>query len=382
MVVVAGAGAVLVFLPQIAILFLFIALLEDCGYMARGAFLMDRLFAKLGLSGRSFIPLLSSFACAVPGILATRTIPDKKERLAAMLVAPLMSCSARLPVYTVMIGAFVPDTRLGGFIRTQALVLLGFYLLGLAVAIPIAWVLKKQLRGGVAPLFLIELPSYKWPEPLTVGRQVLEQCREFVVQAGTVILSVTVIVWGFKRLSPGPRPSWTTSPSKARSWPPRKLSPADLEAGQKDLEHRQQSALLRAEVSWARWAMAWNPFSPPWAGTGASAWRLWPVSRPREVVVGTLGTIFNSGSDADETSPDLRKNLMGAKREDGKPLFNLAVALSLMVFFALCAQCASTLAVIRRESGHWGWAASFCFLYDQVWHGSAEPSRTKWPAAF
>jgi ferrous iron transport protein B len=368
--VFAGAGAVLVFLPQIAILFLFIALLEDCGYMARGAFLMDRLFAKLGLSGRSFIPLLSSFACAVPGILATRTIPDKKERLAAMLVAPLMSCSARLPVYTVMIGAFVPDTRIGGFIRTQALVLLGFYLLGLAVAIPIAWLLKKQLRGGVSPLFLIELPTYKWPEPKTIARRLIEQCREFVVQAGTVILSVTVIVWA---LSAYPRPQAVLDDfaRQRAALTAQALPAAQAQSQGVDLEHRQQSALLQASVL-GRMGRAVEPLCVPLGWDWRISLAALASFPAREVVVGALGTIFNSGSDADETSLSLRQNLVAAKRDDGRPLFSLAVALSLMVFFALCAQCASTLVVIKRESGHWGWAAfTFVYMTALAWVGGA-----------
>jgi ferrous iron transport protein B len=336
--VVAGVGGVVVFVPQIAVLFLFLAVLEDCGYMARGAFLMDRLFSKLGLSGRSFVPLLSSFACAVPGVLATRTIADKKERLAAMLVAPLMSCSARLPVYTVMIAAFVPDTRVGGFLKTQALVLLAFYLLGLAVAVPIAWLLKKQLRGGVAPLFLIELPSYKWPDFRVVLRRVLEQCREFVVQAGTVILSVAIIVWA---LGAFPRHA-----------PPTDIPlTAEVQAGEQ-LRHSYLGRMGKAVEP------AFAPLGWDWR-ISMAALASFPA---REVVVATLGTIFNAGKDADENSPTLRESLQAAKREDGKPLFNLAVALSLMVFFALCAQCVSTLAVIRRESGHWGWAA-FTFFY-------------------
>jgi ferrous iron transport protein B len=368
--VIAGAGSVLVFLPQIAILFLFIALLEDCGYMARGAFLMDRLFARLGLSGRSFIPLLSSFACAIPGVLATRTIPDKKERLAVMLVAPLMSCSARLPVYTVMIGAFVPDTRIGGFVRTQALVLLGFYLLGLAVAIPIAWVFKKRLRGGVAPLFLIELPSYKWPEARTVLRRVTEQCREFVVQAGTVILSVTVILWALSAF-PRPQALLDSYQSQNDAIVAQRLDPQESKARLQVLDYEKQGAFLRASAL-GRLGHLVEPIFRPLGWDWRISLAALASFPAREVVIGTLGTIFNSGSDADEGSRTLRQNLTAAKREDGRPLFTLAVALSLMVFFALCAQCASTLAVISRESGHWGWAA-FVFAYMTVlaWAGGA-----------
>ena len=338
--VVAGVGSVVVFLPQIAILFLFIAILEDCGYMARGAFLMDRLFAKLGLSGRSFIPLLSSFACAVPGVMATRSIPDKRERLAAMLVAPLMSCSARLPVYTVMIAAFVPDLRVLGF-GLQALVLLAAYLIGLIVAVPVAFLLKKRLYGGVAPLFLMELPSYKWPQWRVVLRRVVEQCRAFVVQAGTIILSVSILLWAlgaFPRSAPVPND------------PGAQLRQSYL--GQ--MGHAIEPAFRPLGWDW-RISMA--------------ALASFPA---REVVIGTLGTIFNAGKDSGAESAALRQTLKEAKRDDGTPVFNLAVALGFMVFFALCAQCVSTLAIIKRESGHWKYAA-FVFVYMTAlaWVGAA-----------
>ena len=332
--VIAGAGSVLVFVPQIAILFLFIAILEDCGYMARGAFLMDRLFAKLGLSGRSFIPLLSSFACAVPGIMATRSIPDKKERLAAMLVAPLMSCSARLPVYTVMIAAFVPAIRLGGWLGVQALVLLAAYLIGLIVAVPIAFLLKKRLYGGTPPLFLMELPSYKWPDPRVVLHRVVEQCQAFVVQAGTVILSVSILLWA---LGAFPRPAAGSGPAP------------DAGAQLRQSYLGQMGHVVEP---------VFRPLGWDWRISMAAI-----ASFPaREVVIGTLGTIFNAGSDTDANSAVLRETLRTAKRDDGRPVFNLAVALGFMVFFALCAQCVSTLAVIRRESGQWKYAA-FVFTY-------------------
>ena len=339
--VVAGAASVLVFLPQIAILFLFIAILEDCGYMARGAFLMDRLFAKLGLSGRSFIPLLSSFACAVPGIMATRSIPDKKERLAAMLVAPLMSCSARLPVYTVMIAAFVPDLRLGGWLGVQALVLLGAYLIGLIVAVPVAFVLKKRLYGGTPPLFLMELPSYKWPDPKVVARRVLDQCKAFVVQAGTIILSVSILLWAlgaFPRIEPV--------------------------AGDPGAQLRQSYLGQMGHAI----EPVFRPLGWDWR-ISMAALASFPA---REVVIGTLGTIFNAGAGAGAESPALRQTLKLAKRDDGRPVFDLAVALGFMVFFALCAQCVSTLAVIKRESGHWKYAA-FVFVYmtSLAWVGAA-----------
>ena len=194
--VIGGVGGVVVFLPQILILFLFIAMLEDCGYMARAAFLMDRLMAGVGLSGKSFIPLLSSFACAVPGIMATRVIENRRDRLATILVAPLMSCSARLPVYVILIGAFVPAQRyLGGLVGLQGLVLLAMYAIGIVVAIGVAWLLKKTLLRGETPPFVMELPSYKMPSLRTVLWRMAERGWAFLARAGTVIFAVTIVIW-------------------------------------------------------------------------------------------------------------------------------------------------------------------------------------------
>jgi ferrous iron transport protein B len=194
--VVAGVGAVLAFLPQIAMLFLFVAILEDCGYMARAAYLMDRLMSRVGLSGKSFVPMLSSFACAVPGILAARVIENRRDRLVTILVAPLMSCSARLPVYTIMISAFIPDRRwVGGWIGLQGITIVGLYALGIVVAIIMAKVLQKTILKGESPPFIMELPDYRFPSLRVVVARVLEQCGEFIRGAGTLILAVTVIVW-------------------------------------------------------------------------------------------------------------------------------------------------------------------------------------------
>lgn len=360
---VAGAGAVVVFVPQIAVLFLFIALLEDCGYMARSAFLMDRLFSKLGLSGRSFIPLLSSFACAVPGVMATRTIADRKERLTTMLVAPLMSCSARLPVYTVMIAAFIPAVRYYGIVDLRAITLLIFYSLGLIVALPIAWLLRKYFQAGVAPLFLIELPSYKWPNLRTVLRRVWEQSYEFIAQAGTIILSVTVIVWA---LGAFPK-SDAISADFARqrqTIEQSKQTPEAQATAIRILEADERGAQMQQSYL-GRMGHAVEPVFQPLGWDWRISMAAIASFPAREVVIGVLGTIFNSTNTDDAESMQLRGSLQNARRADGKPLFNIAVALSLMVFFALCAQCISTLAVIKRESGHWGWAA-FTFTYMTV----------------
>jgi len=203
--VISGVGAVLVFLPQIVLLFLFIAILEDCGYMARAAFILDRWMSKLGLNGQAFIPLLSSFACAVPGIMATRTIDDRRDRFVTILIAPLMSCSARLPVYVLLIGAFIPATPvLGGVMNLQAVTLLGMYVVGAVTAIPIAWGLKRWVFKGPPPSFLMELPTYKWPSAATVFHRAYEQGREFVVTAGTLIFASSIVIWA---LGYYPRPA-------------------------------------------------------------------------------------------------------------------------------------------------------------------------------
>jgi ferrous iron transport protein B len=366
--VVAGVGGVVVFVPQIAVLFLFIAVLEDCGYMARSAFLMDRLFARLGLSGRSFIPLLSSFACAVPGILATRTIADRKERLTTMLVAPLMSCSARLPVYTVMIAAFIPNRRFYGVVDQRALVLLALYGLGLVVALPLAWFFRKRLQSGVAPLFLIELPSYKWPDARTVLRRVGEQVYEFLAGAGSIILAVTVIIWflgAFPRRPPDPAEA--VQRAAVEALPEGEQRAAALS----DLAVRVKSAQL--SQSWlGRLGHAVEPIFSPLGWDWRISMAVLASFPAREVVVGVLGTLFNSSELEDAESVLLRESLQKARRDDGRPLFNVAVALSLMVFFALCAQCAATLAVIKRESGHWGWAVfTFTYMTLLAWLGAA-----------
>jgi ferrous iron transport protein B len=193
---IAGIGGVVIFLPQILILFFFIGLMEDFGYMARAAYLMDNIMSKVGLSGKSFIPLLSSFACAIPGIMAARSIKNRNDRLATMLIAPLMSCSARLPVYILITAACIPERQiLGGWVSQQALVLLSMYLLGIVVAICVAWILKKTMLKGKTPVFVMELPSFKMPRISIVSRKMFQQGMDFVKQAGTLILACTVLIW-------------------------------------------------------------------------------------------------------------------------------------------------------------------------------------------
>ena len=349
---IAGVGGVLIFLPQIAILFFFIALLEDSGYMARAALLMDRLLTRVGLSGTAFMPLLSSFACAVPGIMATRTIEDRRDRFATILVAPLMSCSARLPVYVLFIGAFVPDhPLLGGVIGLQVLTLLAFYCLGALVAIPVAWLLKRTLLRGDPPPFLLELPSYKTPDPRTVLLRVYHSSRAFVVRAGSLILATTIAMWA---LAYFPRSEAVVERHQIER---QAVAPAALDA----LEKRQAAELV--ENSYLGQAGHWvapavRPLGWDWR-IGMAVIASFPA---REVIISALGTIYSLGAGEDEGSESLRTTLAAATWPDGRPIYTLAVALSIMVFFALCAQCLSTLVVIKKETGSYRWAL-FSFGY-------------------
>jgi len=364
--IIGGVGAVVIFLPQILILFLFIAILEDCGYMARAAFLMDRLMAGVGLSGKSFIPLLSSFACAVPGIMATRVIENRRDRLATILIAPLMSCSARLPVYVILIGAFVPaNSYLFGLVGLQGLVLLGMYSVGAIVAIVVAWSLKRSLLRGATPPFVMELPSYKVPSLRNVAFRMAERGWAFLARAGTVIFAVTIIVWA---LSYYPRSDEQVAADIAAQRSAIQNDAAALAEfdAPENLDHltaslHQRYSFLGRAGQWIEPAV--RPLGWDWR-IGSAAIASFPA---REVVMGVLGVIYHLGGEVDANAEDdqsrLQDKLRAARWDDtGLPVYNLPVALSIMVFFALCAQCAATLAVIRRETNSWRWPA-FTFAY-------------------
>ncbi|HOJ32643.1 MAG TPA: ferrous iron transport protein B [Candidatus Hydrogenedentes bacterium] len=359
---IAGVGSVLAFLPQIVVLTLFIALLEDCGYMARAAFLMDKFLFRCGLSGHSFIPLLSSFACAIPGIMATRTISDRRDRFVTILVAPLISCSARLPVYSVMIAAFVPNTPvLGGFVRLQGLTLLLMYALGILLAAPMAWLFKKTILPGAPPPFLLELPSYKLPQMRTVVFKVYRQGKEFLKRAGTLIFALTVVTWAlayFPPLSSNVEAVYENQRREIEQTFPdgdeREVRLAQLERDE-SRARLENSFLGRAGRSLA---FLFKPLGWDWR-IGVATLSSFPA---REVVVATLGIIFNIENPEDESNEGLVSALRQAKRPDGSPLFTVSVALSLMVFFALCCQCGGTLIIIQRETNSWRWPA-FTFAY-------------------
>jgi ferrous iron transport protein B len=382
--VIAGVGGVLVFLPQILILFGFIAILEDCGYMARVAFLMDRLMARAGLSGKSFIPMLSSMACAVPGIMATRVIENRRDRLATILVAPLMSCSARLPVYTLLIAAFFPIRGLNnpnGFAWwIPGLVLFCLYALGVIIAPVVAYVLKRTVLKGETPPFVMEMPLYKRPSPGTVLRRMAESGWEFVRRAGTIILASMIVVWALLYFPNGPAYSARIEEKKqALAALKEQAGATDAEKERLDRQAREQEAAINVEQgTWkrqsylGRMGRAIEPVVRPlgwdWK-VGMAALASFPA---REVVVGTLGIIYNEGDvdpgevseSANPAETGLSKALQGATWDDdpARRVFTVPVALSLMVFFALCCQCASTLAVIKRETNSWRWPV-FTFAY-------------------
>jgi ferrous iron transport protein B len=364
---IAGVGAVVVFLPQILFLFFLLALLEDCGYMARAAYLMDKVMCKVGLSGKSFIPLLSSFGCAIPGIMATRVIESPRDRLLTMLVAPLMSCSARLPVYVLLIAAFVPSTSvLGGVIGLQPMVMFAMYVIGVIVAMAVAWVLKRTLLRGETPAFVMELPDYKLPSLRNAMRRMLEQAWAFVRRAGTLIFAVTIIVWALV---------WFPHPPEVEQQVRERLTASGEYTDNGELEEAisRESVAAYMRQSWlARIGRLFEPVVNPlgWDWKVASA--VMASFPAREVVVGTLGVLFNAEGEIDEASEPLRERLQSATWDGtDRKLFNLPMALGLMVFFALCAQCVSTLAVMARESGGWFWPAfTFVYMTALAWIGA------------
>jgi ferrous iron transport protein B len=316
--IIAGVGSVIVFLPQILVLFFFIILLEDFGYMARAAFLMDRIIGGVGLHGRSFIPLLSSFACAIPGIMATRVIDNRRQRLATIMVAPLMTCSARIPVYTLIIGAFVPETNIFGIINLQGLVMFGLYAVGIVSAFLVAWVFRVFVWNGKSEPFIMELPSYKRPSLQSVAMNVLQRAFVFLRRAGTTILSMMVLIW-FLASVPG-APEGATDPAINYSF-----------AGM--IGHFLQPVLAPIGFNWQ------------------IAVALIPGMAAREVAVGALATVYALGSDEGALSTVISAH------------WSLATALSLLAWYVFAPQCASTLSVVKRETNSWTWpVAMFVYL--------------------
>ena len=331
--VIRGVGAVIVFLPQIVLLFTVILFLEGCGYMARAAFVVDRVMGWVGLEGRCFLALLSSYACAVPGIMATRTIPSERDRLTTILVAPFATCSARLPVYTLLIAAFIPAEPVFGPFTWQGLTLGGLYLLGTAAALVSAAVLQRGLRRGASLPFYLELPPFRLPRPSDILLGVWDRAKMFLRRAGTIILCVSIVLWFLLNL-------------------PRRDADPELSAA------ANQQAILEGS-----YAASVGRFIEPVFAPMDFDWRinvgLVASQAAREVMVATLAQIY---AHEDEEGEGLGGVLAGVGDGSGEPLLSRPSALALLVYFAFAMQCMSTLAVIRRETGKWRWPA-FTFVY-------------------
>ena len=353
--IIGGVGAFLVFLPQILILFLFIGILEDSGYMARAAFIMDRLFSWCGLNGKSFVPLLSGFACAIPSLLSTRTIEDPKARLATAFVVPFMSCSARFPVYALMCAAFIGPLYGAGW---QSIVMIGMHCVGLLFAVPTAFVLTRLVLKVKPQPFVLELPRYQMPKPRDVIWRMWQNAAEFVSKAGTVIFAITIIVWA---LSYFPRDASVAERIKA----------ANPAASEEVVKAKLQAAYVEQSYM-GRFGKAVQPIFDPLGFDWKITVGVLASFPAREVIVSTLGVTYSVGEGAEADSQHLRKAMQDAKWSEGPragtPIFSLAAVLALMVFFALCSQCGPTIATLAQETGGWKWAAgSFVYMTALAW---------------
>lgn len=345
--VLAGLTGIMMFIPQIMILFGLITLLEDTGYMARISFLTDKLMRKAGLNGKSVMPMISGLACAVPAIMSTRNIENRKERLLTIMCTPLMSCSARLPVYTVLVALIIPKTTYFGIIGLQGLVMMGLYALGTIMAITAAWVMKWFIKTTERSFFILELPMYREPRWKNVLHTMVEKARVFVTDAGKIIMVISLLLWGLS--SYGPK---------------NKMSNVTAKYEQLIKEHPEKESQLNTE---RKTALLENSY----AGTLGKT--IEPVIRPlgydwkigialitsfaaREVFVGTMATLYSVGDyDSDKNNTTLRQKMSAAVRDDGTKVYDLATGMSLLVFYVLAMQCMSTLAIVKRETKSWKW---------------------------
>lgn len=343
--VIAGLSGILMFVPQIMILFGLITLLEDSGYMARISFLSDRLMRSVGLNGKSVMPMISGFACAVPAIMSARNIENRKERLLTILITPLMSCSARLPVYTILIGLVIPQTNLLGFLSVQGLVMMGLYLLGLVMALIVSYVAKWFINIREKSFFILELPTYRSPRWNNVLPTMINKARIFVMDAGKIIMIISLVLWGLSSFGPG-----NTMQNLTQQYDQMKTQPGAAVA-QLDKEYH----TAKLENSYA--GIIGKSLEPAIAPLGYD-WKigiaLVTSFAAREVFVGTMATLYSVG-DTDEGSLLLKEKMKAAVKPDGTPVFTLATGLSLMIFYVFAMQCMSTLAVVKRETRSWKW---------------------------
>ena len=344
--ILAGLGGILVFVPQIMILFGLITLLEDTGYMARISFLSDRIMRRVGLNGKSVMPMIGGFACAVPAIMSARNIENKKERLLTIMVTPFMSCSARLPVFTILASLVVPNKNILGIISLQGLVLMGLYVLGIVIALLVSYVMNLYIKIKEKSFFILELPVYRQPRWKNILYTMVEKAKVFVFDAGKVIMIISLVLWAFSSFGPTEK--------------------------RNNIEEKYAILIKNDHVNETRYQAEKSSALLENSYAGIMGRSIEPVIRPlgydwkigialitsfaaREVFVGTMATLYSVGENADENSETLRSKMHAAKRADGSPVYTTATGYSLLIFYLLAMQCMSTLAIVKRETGSWKW---------------------------
>jgi len=356
--IIAGVGSVIVFLPQILLLFLFVTIMEASGYMARVAFLMDRIMRLMGLNGKAFVPMLSGFACAIPAIMATRTMERRRDRLVTMMVVPLMTCSARLPIYTLIIATLFPANMYFGM-PVQGLLMVFMYIFSTVIALAAAAVLSRTILKGPAVPLLMELPPYRMPEWRTVLRETWEKGRVFLTEAGTVILVCTIGLW---LLLSFPKNAELDAPFEARRVVAEQSLEGDTQAAELSLIHQEQAASHLRNSYAGQMGRTIEPALRPLGFDWKIGVGLIGAFAAREVFVSTMGLVYGVGADVDEGSTSLRDRIKNESHQSGEKVYTPLVGMSLMIFFALACQCMATIAVVRRETHSWFWPL-FMFGY-------------------
>lgn len=343
---IAGLGGILIFIPQIAILFMFISILEETGYMTRVMFIMDKVMRKFGMNGKSVVPLISGVACAVPAIMATRNIDNRKERLITIFVTPLMSCSARIPVYTILIALVVPEIYIGGFLHLQGLVLMGLYLLGFVAAVLSGWALHKILKAKENSYFIMEFPVYKFPRWKNVALTIVEKVKAFVLGAGKIIIAISIVLWVLASYGPG------SKMQKAED----NIRTASLALNLSEEETENKVAAKKLEYSYAgHFGKMIEPVIEPLGFDWKIGIALITSFAAREVFISTMSTIYSIGENSDDTTTIKERMKAEVDPVSGKPFYSMALSVSLLLFYAFAMQCMSTLAVVYRETKGWKW---------------------------
>lgn len=346
--VVAGLSGILIFVPQIMILFGIITILEDTGYMARISFLSDKLMRKVGLNGKSVMPMISGYACAVPAIMSARNIENKKERLLTIMITPLMSCSARLPVYTILIALVIPSKLYFGFLSLQGLVMMILYLMGTVIALLVSWVMKWFIKSNERSFFILELPTYRAPRWKNALTTMISKAKIFVFDAGKIIMLISLLLWALSTYGPKEKMKSVTAKYEQLV----KANPQQ----EAELNKLRKTELLQNSFA-GTLGKAIEPAIRPLGYDWKIGIALITSFAAREVFVGTMATLYSVGEDADENNSTLRQKMSAAVRPDGSKVYNLATGLSLLVFYVLAMQCMSTLAVVKRETRSWKWPA-------------------------